>query len=72
MFQVIDGKEVYVVELTDRPWSIHSGGDPKLAPYAMALNFALQDGIVTGPGKYAIHVDLELEDPTWNVFRVIE
>lgn len=71
MFQVIQQKKVYVVDLTERPWGeIHSKDDPELVPYAEALNQALENGLISKPGKYGIHIDLTLN--TWSVFEIIE
>lgn len=57
--QNIQGRDVYVVVLTEfpLPFPIHDGGDPELTPYAEALTLAITRGTITGPGKYGIEID---------------
>lgn len=38
--------------------------------YAEALTSAIATGIVTEPGKYGIHIDIETN--RWEVFKIIE
>lgn len=59
MFQKIEGQTYYIADIKEWPvpLPIHSGGDTALEPYAEALDNAItRDGLVTGPGKYAIQV----------------
>jgi hypothetical protein len=71
MFQVVDGKSVYVVdfdELPKRP--IHEGDIPELRPYAKALDDALKTGIITEPGKYGIWINTA--ETRYEIFKIIE
>lgn len=72
MFQTIQGKKVFVVELKTFPprLPINGGDDVALIPYAQALQAAIDNGIVTGPGKYAIEVIPHLM--WWNIFAIQE
>jgi len=72
MFQTIQGRVCFVVELKEFPITmpVNDGGDPALTPYAEALTTAINDGLVTGPGKYAIQVNHVLK--WWTISRIIE
>lgn len=72
MFQTIQGKKVYIVELKTFPIRspINAGDDVALIPYAQALQIAIDNGIVSGPGKYAIEVNPRLM--WWNIFAINE
>lgn len=58
MFQVIDNKKVYVVDIpnTFLTLPIIDGGIPELKPYADALDSAIKTGIIKEHGKYAIEI----------------
>ena len=72
MFQEIDGKKVYVVEIPEGPsqFPINDGGNPVLTPYAEALNNVYFQGLVREPGKYGIEVDPFFN--SWAIHRIIE
>ena len=71
MFQTVQGRKVYVVDLPELPTlPVHAGTEPELANYAKALTHAIENGIIMQPGKYAI----EIYGPTseqYNIFAVI-
>lgn len=71
MFQTIDGRHVFVVELTQLPeLPINDGGFPHLKPYAEALELAILSGIIRAPGKFGIElVDL---GTNYNIYSVQE
>lgn len=72
MFQIIEGRPVYVVDLPEiLELPITMGGDFKLLPYARALSAAIREGVITKPGKYAIELTIYL-DPAWNVYAIKE
>lgn len=72
MFQNIQGRIYFVVDLQvfPVPMPIHDGGDPALTHYAEALTAAINDGLVIGPGKYAIAVNAV--QGTWTIFAINE
>lgn len=60
MFQTLQGRKVYVVDLPNpifirRPITFNLT-EPETAPYAAALEDALRQGLVPCAGKYAIEV----------------
>jgi hypothetical protein len=71
MFQTIDGRNVFVVELAQLPdLPITDGGIPHLKPYAEALELAILSGIVKAPGKFGIEItDL---GTNYNIYEVKE
>lgn len=72
-FQYVDGRMVFVVELKEFPpdLPVHAADSPELAPYAEALNKAIAQGLIKGPGKYAIEI-LHGHIDHWQVFAVNE
>lgn len=72
MFQNIEGHEVFVVDIPDNflALPITAGWSQVLAPYAIALNQAIAQGLIQKPGKYAIEVLLDQD--RWNVFAINE
>lgn len=80
MFQTIQGRPVYVVDLPTIPelpiYAINEPALPahnyktRLADYAVALNEAIRTGVITEPGKYAIEINEA--DKTWNIYTVNE
>jgi len=70
MFQVIQNRRVFVVDLTKGlPTEPITWRDtPELKPYAEALQKALDNEIVKEPGKYGIEVDA---DHTYYVIHAI-
>lgn len=71
-FQQFDGKTMYVVDIKDwpPPLPVTAGTDLALVHYADALTQAIQKGMVTKPGKYAIEV-LPVSN-WWNVYAILE
>jgi hypothetical protein len=72
MFQVIQGRIYFVVDMPEfpPPLPITDGGDPALTQYAEALTAAIQEGVVTKPGKYAIAVNAVAG--RWTIFAIEE
>lgn len=72
MFQIINGLTHFVVDLQEfpPPMPVNDGGDPALTPYADALTQAIEQGLITEPGKYALRVDPGAL--TWAVFKILE
>jgi hypothetical protein len=80
MLQTIQGRTVYVVDLSEIPqlpiYAIDNprlpaiGYEPKLKPYAEALDAAIRQGVVRNPGKYGIEVNVPLN--TWTIFAINE
>ncbi len=68
MFQTIEGKLLFIVDLLTKPSSllpIHDGGNRVLRPYADALQEAILMGLVTKPGKYGIEMQSPLGGALW-------
>lgn len=75
MLQIIDGREVFVVEINGFPRSLLpvTWESPAERPYAIALDSAIKAGIVTAPGKYGIHVTTDkANNDTYNIYKIIE
>ena len=76
MFQVIQGHQVYVVDLVEfpPPMPVGDGGNPALKPYAEALTAAIKTEQITGPGKYGIEIYYEPLSIglAYNVYRIDE
>lgn len=72
MFQILQGKKVFVVDLKTFPpeFPIHDGGEPALTAYAEALSLAITRGTIAKPGKYAIHIN-DAQD-WYDIFEVRE
>lgn len=71
MLQIVDGLPVYVVDLQKVPLP-NVTGEGIEKPYAMALNNAIINGIVTKPGKYGIYLKYENGQPRYDIFAIIE
>ena len=74
MLQKIDGRDVFVVELTGFPvenlpitWNTEEE-----RPYAIALDSAIKSGIVRSAGKFGIHVTESAEALTYNIYAIKE
>lgn len=69
MLQQVDGRNVYIVDIPNQfiplPIRAHTLEE---APYAAALQNAIEKGLVSGPGKYAI----EVIGTEYLIFAVIE
>jgi hypothetical protein len=72
MFQRIHNAIYYVVDLKEfpPPMPITDGGDPALTQYAEALTNAINNGIVTEPGKYGIQVNSIFQ--TFGIYKIQE
>lgn len=72
MFQEIDNRWYFVVDMPDfpPPMPVHDGGDPSLTPYAEAFTAAINEGLVTGPGKFAIAVNHDQK--RWTIFAITD
>jgi len=71
MLQIVNGRTVYVVEFNTMP-ELPITGLGIEHPYAVALTSAIEDGTVTEPGKYGIHVDRKDDQYIYNIFRIEE
>lgn len=54
MLQIVDDKEVYVVDLKTMPELPITWETPEEEPFAKALGAAILTGVITEPGKYGI------------------
>lgn len=74
MLQIVDGVKVYVVDLKTMPKLPIAWTKPEEEPYARALQMAIEDGAITKPGKYGIHVHQyqNVVDVTYEVAQIIE
>lgn len=71
MFQNIQGRKLFIVDLTEIPeLPITDGGIKALKPYAEALDAAIREGVITEPGKYGIEIDYVLN--RWNIHTIHE
>lgn len=71
MLQIIDGKQVYVVEFKKMPelpitWEEDK---PEEKPYALALARAIHTKVITRPGKYAIYI---VSDKQYEIYTLKE
>lgn len=75
MLQTVDGRHVYVVEFDTMPELPITWKDNQEALYAQALTDAIQNGVITEPGKYGISLDPPV-DPTvtlsYSIYTIIE
>lgn len=55
MFQIVYGREMYVVEFDTLPASVPTPSTSKEEPYVKALIAGLKDGRIDEPGRYGIH-----------------
>jgi hypothetical protein len=72
MLQTINGLDVYVVDFDTLPETPITYATPEEKPYAAALGAALATGVVTEPGKYAIHVLSDGEPLRYSIFTIKE
>lgn len=73
MLQIVDGREVYVVEFDAIPELPITWSTPDEEPYARALHNGIEHGMITEPGKYGIYLDQEAA-PTklYMIYKIIE
>lgn len=73
MLQIVDGLEVFVVDLQTMPELPITWERDEEQPYALALETALRAGAITVPGKYGIYVEgTEGPKPIFNLYHIIE
>lgn len=73
MLQIVDGREVYVVEFDTVPELPITWNSDEEEPYAKALHAAIENGLITEPGKYGIHVETsEGPMPIYNIYHINE
>lgn len=73
MLQTIDGLKVYIVDFDTMPELPITWSTPEEQPYALALEAAIQDGTITEPGKYGIHlVPRPFDRYDYNVYAIKE
>lgn len=72
MFQVIDGRKVFVVDFDVMPELPITWSNSSEEPYAKALGAAIATGVVVEPGMYGIEVDTDVPgvDLTYNVYTI--
>lgn len=57
MLQTFDGRLVFIVDFDTMPELPITWNNSEEEPYAKALQAAIQDGVITKPGKYGIQID---------------
>ena len=57
MKQIVQDTLVYIVEFEQLPKLPIVANDESEVPYAMALQNAIETGIITKGGKYGIHIN---------------
>jgi hypothetical protein len=69
---VVSHYDVDLKEMPELPITWHD--TPELKYYAQALQSAIEDRIITSPGKYRIQVihNMFTEDRRYNIFVIIE
>lgn len=70
MFQTIQGKELFVVDLPYSPNLPILADVPGTEAYAEALTTALKTDMIRLPGKFGIEVDHTTK--TFNIYRIKE
>lgn len=56
MLQTVDNRTVFVVDFDTMPTLPITWNTAEEEPYARALVAAIQDGVITKPGKYGIEI----------------
>lgn len=72
MLQTVDGREVFVVDFDTVPQPPITWATEEEKPYALALDSAIREKLVTEPGKYGIHVTNEVDRIIYNIFHINE
>lgn len=73
MLQIIDDKEVYVVEFDTLPELPITWDNEDEMLYAIALGAAINDGIITEPGKYGIAIKrIDDDNMSYDISRIDE
>lgn len=72
MLQIIEGKEVYVVEFDKVPELPITGVTKEEQLYAVALARAIATGVISEPGKYGITIKDTDDELRWDAYRIYE
>jgi|1186.fasta_scaffold443038_2 hypothetical protein len=72
MFQIVAGRQIYVVKFDTMPKLPITSRTEEEKPYALALDTAIREGQITEPGKYGIQVTQENGQDIYNLFHIIE
>lgn len=72
MRQTIDGYDVFVVDFDAMPMLPITWKTLEEAPYAIALETAIRDGVITEPGKYGIHIPADDKPQMYTIFTIKE
>jgi len=72
MRQIIDGYDVFVVDLDTMPELPITWNTEEEKPYALALAAAIQQGVITEPGKYGIHIPSDDQPLLYSIFTIKE
>lgn len=72
MLQTIDGYNVFVVDFKTMPELPITWSSPEEEPYAKALQAAIQDGVITEPGKYGIQIEHASPLSTYTIHTIKE
>lgn len=74
MLQIVDGREVFVVEFDTMPGLPITWNTLEEKPYADALVDAIQNGVIKKPGKYGIVIEPRRADTTmrYTIYAIIE
>jgi hypothetical protein len=72
MLQIIEGREVYVVEFDTMPTLPITWETEEEKPYAVGLAAAIHSGQITEPGKYGIEATRDGDQWVYNAYRIEE
>ena len=72
MLQTIDGYTVFVVEFDTMPELPITWTTKEEKPYALALDRAINDKVITEPGKYGIHIPADTKPMLYSIFAIQE
>lgn len=71
MLQIVDGRQVYVVDFDAMPELPITGVGEEI-PFARALTAAIESGLISEPGKYGIEVVEEHGRLDYTIFAIVE
>lgn len=73
MLQTVDGKTVFVVDFDTLPTLPITYRTEEEKQYALILARAIQDGVITGPGKYGLEFEHKtLKDVRYTIHFIVE
>jgi hypothetical protein len=72
MLQTVDGYFVFVVDFDTMPALPITWNNSEEEPYARALQAAIQDGVITEPGKYGIQIEHKNQTTTYTIHSITE